>query len=294
MASKVKIAQFVASTARYAKKAALAADKNENGKLSKTEAQSLPKDLRDDYARQAKTKNVTTTSFAADQAAYVAAASRRADKNKDGVLTATEARSLPAAVKNNYQNYAASLDSTPGVAPGGFVGKGAGKIQLLGGKPFSNLPLSASIGQLVAQLATDSGNSTVYAAAFKGKPSDLAAALAAPQSNKQFFNDLLFRATGTTYDLDRPDYYTPQGLTVTPLSASQARAGLISQLSGTTSPNHGSVTADTKVLIEAMKGPGVKFFELSWNNGDETSFDATVAINPATGQIKATGWFSEP
>ena len=61
MAPKVKIADFVASTARYSKKSALAADKNKDGRLTKTEAKSRPKDLRDDYARQAKTKSTIFT-----------------------------------------------------------------------------------------------------------------------------------------------------------------------------------------------------------------------------------------
>ena len=294
MAPKVKINDFVASTARYAKKSALAADKNKDGKVSKTEAKSLPKDLQDDYARQAKLKStITPAGFARDQAAYVAAASRRADKNKDGVLTATEARSLATALKNNYENYAASLGSPPAVASGDFIGKGKGTAQTLDGKPFTNLPISADVNQLLAKLTTDSDTSA-YAAAFKGKPADLTAALASPQTHKKFFNDLLFRATGTTYDKDYPAYYTPDVVSISPFTAAQALSDLTSDFSGSSTPTSAQVPDDTRALFDAMKEPGTKFFKLNWNNSDDASFSATVAINPTTGQIKAVGTFNEP
>lgn len=295
MAPRVKINDFVASTARYAKKAAISADKNKNGKVSTGEAKSLPKDLRDDYARQAKLKStITPGGFARDQAAYVAAGARKADKNKDGVLTATEAKSLSSELKANYENYAASLGAGPGATAGDFVGKGRGKSETLGGKPFAKLPLSAGIQQLLTKLRADSDNPTAYAAAFKGKPADLAAALANPQANKAFFNDLLFRATGTTYDLDYPDYYTPPRLSVSGLAAAGALADLTSGFQQNSSPTSGNVPAEAKALVEAMKEPGTKFFKLNWNNQDDASFDAVVAINPATGQIKAAGYYSEP
>src|SRR4051812_23791814 len=116
MAPKVKVAEFIASSARYAKKAAAAADKNADKKLSKTEAKALPKDLRDDYARMAKKKpNVTVASFARDQAAYVAVAAKKADKNKDGIISGPEAKgALPADLRDNYANYLDSLSTTGG------------------------------------------------------------------------------------------------------------------------------------------------------------------------------------
>ena len=291
----VKIADFVASTARYAKKAALAADKTKDGKLSKADAKNLPADLRDDYARQAKLKStITPEGFARDQAAYVAAAAKRADKNKDGVLSATEASSLPVSVKNNYKNFAATLGNGPAPTVGGFIGTGAGKNQTLGGKTFSNLPLSDSTKQLLQKLNTDSDNAAGYGAAFKGKPADLAAALADPQAHKQFFNDLLFRATGTTYDLDYPQYYAADQVNISSFTAAQALADFTSDFSGSSTATSAQVPADTAALVDTMKGPGTKFFKLNWNNGDDASFSATVAINAASGLIKVVGTFNEP
>ena len=291
----VKISDFVASTARYAKKAALAADKTNDGKLSKADAKYLPKDLQDDYARQAKLKStITPAGFARDQAAYVAAAAKKADTNKDGILSATEAKALPVSVKNNYKNFAANLGTGPTPTASGFVGSGAGKNQTLDGKPFVNLPLSEGVKQLVEQLKADSDNSMAYAAAFKGKPADLSAALASPETHKQFFNDLLFRATGTTYDKDYPQYYVADQVNISPFTAAQALSDLTSDFSGNATATSAQVPADTAALMDLMKAPGTKYFKLNWNNGDDASFDATVAINPTNGEIKVVGTFNEP
>ena len=291
----VKISDFVASTARYAKKAALAANTTKDGKLSKTDAKNLPSDLRDDYARQAKLKaTITPESFARDQAAYVAAAAKKADKNKDGVLSATEAQALPASLKNNYKNFAASVANPPVPAVGGFIGSGAGKNQTLGGKAFANLPLSAGVNQLLQKLRTDSDSATAYGAAFKGKPADVAAFLVNPDAHKQFFNDLLFRATGTTYDKDYPQYYVADQLTIAPFTAAQALSDLTSDFSGSSTATSGQVPADTAALMDVMKAPGTKYFKLNWNNADDASFSATVVINPASGEIKVVGSYNEP
>jgi len=51
-----------------------------------------------------------------------------------------------------------------------------------------------------------------------------------PQANKAFFNHLLFEATGTPYERDYPQYYTPAGLeTFSPTT----RAAAVSDLVGT-------------------------------------------------------------
>ena len=292
MAPKVKINEFVASTARYAKKAALAADKNKDGKVSKAEAKSLPVDLRDEYGRQARKKSsITPASFASDQAAYVAAGARKADKNKDGILTAVEAKSLASALQNDYQNYAAGLEGGSGVTAGDFVGKGRGTSDPLGGKPFTKLPVSASIQTTVDALSTDSGGSPTFAAAWKGKPADLTAPLADPQAHKEFFNDLLFHGTGTRYQKDYPDYYNADGLTVTPMTAAQALADL---KSGFPDGDTAKTSAEAKALVDAMKEPGARFFSLGWTNNDDASFSGIVAINQTSGQIKAAGYYNEP
>src|SRR5437868_4687910 len=94
--TRVKIKDFVASTKRYARKSARAADKDKSGRITRGESKALPKDLRDDFARQAGKKGyVGTEKFAADQAAYVEAMARHADADHDGVLDAKEIATLP-------------------------------------------------------------------------------------------------------------------------------------------------------------------------------------------------------
>lgn len=290
MASKVKIADFVASTARYAKKSAAAADGNKDGKLSKTEAKALPKDLQDDYSRQAKTRSVTTASFATDQAAYVALASRQADKNHDGSLTDVEAAALPTALRENFANYAAKGTGSTG---GSFVGKGKGKSDTLGGLPFNALPLAPAIRKLVAAASTDAGGAVTFGAAFQGKPADVARMLADPELNKTFFNDLLFHATGSNYQQNYPAYYGPDGLTIsTPTSAN----AIADWVSSTTSPDGSAskLSNDVKALVAAINDPGTKLVKLSWTNHDDASFDGVFAVNASTGQIRAAGWMNEP
>src|SRR4051812_16799539 len=134
MAPKVKVSELVSSTARYARKSADAADKNKNKKLTATEAASLPRDLRDDFKRQAKkSAAITPASFARDQAAYVAASAKKADKNKDGYLSVTEEKSMPTDLKDNLASYKAA-HSGPATGTGGkspFIGAGRGTAKTL-------------------------------------------------------------------------------------------------------------------------------------------------------------------
>src|SRR5436190_10275616 len=111
----VKISKLVTSTARYARKAAGAADKNKNRRLTRTEAKQLPKDLRDDFGRQAKGKSsVGVSEFASDQAAYVARSAKAADANRDGVLSASEQARMPKDLQDNLASYDAATSGTKG------------------------------------------------------------------------------------------------------------------------------------------------------------------------------------
>ena len=256
MAPKVKISEFVASTARYAKKAALAADKNSDGKVSLTESKALPVDLRDDYSRQAKLKStITPAAFARDQAAYVARSAGKADKNKDGSLSAAEASALPADLKNNFANYARNAGG--GVTLGSFVGKGRGKADTLDGKSVTRMPLATGTQSLIGKLQTDTAGMPSFAAAWKAKPADVAAAFANPAANMTFLNDLLFHSTGTRYQKDYPQYYTPDGLTAAPMTASAALTDLSAAFE---TP---AAIADAKKLLGSIEEPGTKLLKLS-------------------------------
>ncbi len=269
----VKISTLVASTATYARKAATAADTNKDGKLTKLDAKKLPKDLRDDFARQGKGKtSVTVAKFASDQAAYVARAAKAADANHDGVLSATEQATLPASLADNLKNFTAA---------------GGDK---LGGVAYKQLAPSAA---LEAKVSAALGQTTNFTAQFKLKPSDVAKMIANPQAHKDFFNDLLFKATGTDYQSAAPTYYTPDGLTLGTTTQPAAVADVVANLTeaGTDVP---AFTAQVKAMVTAVAGSGGTLFRLGWSNQDDASFDGVFSLDAKTGMIRAAGWMNEP
>lgn len=291
MAPKVKISSLVASTSRYAKKAATDADKNRNKRLSATESKSLPKDLRDDYRRQAKTKSsISPESFAKDQAAYVAAKAKKADKNHDGYLSVSEEAGLPATLRDNLENYKAHLGSggSTGTINSPFVVPSAGVPATIGGKNVSKLAVSPIAESLVNQLSNDGAGSQLFSAAWKMKPADMAAAMA----NPDFMNELLFESTGTSYQRDYPQYYDAARLSISNTTAAAQATELADELKPTT--DTGQISRGISSLVDLMKEPGVQFKRLSWSNQDDAAFTGVMAFNPKTGLITSIGWMNEP
>ena len=290
MAPKVKISSLVSSTSRYARKAAADADKNQNKKLTATEAKALPKDLRDDYRRQAKTKSaITPESFAKDQAAYVAARAKTADKNHDGYLTETEQATLPATLQDNLASYKAHLTGgTTGTIASPFVVPGAGVPASIGGKNLSRLAVSPIAESLIAKMSNDGAGSQLFSAAWKMKPADMAIAMDTPE----FMNELLFESTGTSYLRDYPQYYGVAGLTQASTTAEAQATELAAELKP--GGDTGQLLRSTKSLTGLMKEPGVEFRRLSWTNNDDASFTGVMAFNTKTGLITSFGWLNEP
>lgn len=278
MATRVKINDLVASTSRYTKRAAARADKNKSKRLTRAEAKTLPKDLRDDFNRQlGKKTSISTEKFAADQVAYTAAAARRADQNHDGVLSATEQRSLPATLKDNVASYAAGAAASP--AKPGVTATSA----------------PAALRAPMQQLTTSSGGVLSNAAAFKG---DVAKLLADPQANKTQLNRMLFDATNPVYLNDYPDYYGPDRLEVAATTAAQARKELAVAFSVDLTPQdvarRTAIERDARKVVDALAEPGVKLLKLLWTNQDDASFEAVFAINAKTGTLRSAGWWNEP
>jgi hypothetical protein len=105
---KVKIESFVAASRAYLEKNL---DKvNTTGSkttIRATEAKNLPKDLRDNYARLAPDgKAMKKSELVSGYMKEMTAALKKADGNKDGYLTLTEGKKLPAHVRDNFLNYA--------------------------------------------------------------------------------------------------------------------------------------------------------------------------------------------
>ena len=273
MASGIKVKSLIASTAGYAKKSATAADKNKNGRLTRAEAKALPKDLQDDFKRQAKGKvSVKVADFAKDQTAYVARSANKADKNKDGLLSASEQAKMPKDLADNLKSFAAG--STKG-------GLNMGGVFL---KP-------AAVPQGLSRAASDASLS--YSAAFKGSPADVAAMAADPQGNKEFFNQLLFAATGTSYLKDYPEYYGPDGLGVSTTTANAAATEMVDDRiePGT---DRADFTAKMKAVTAELSGPNVKLFRALWTNNDDAAFQGVLALDTKSGAIRAAGWYNEP
>ena len=111
---KVKIESFVAASRAYLEKNL---DKvNTLGSKSTilaSEAKNLPKDLRDNVARLAPDgKAVKKSELVSGYMKEMTAALKKADGNKDGYLTITEGKKLPAHVRDNFLNFVAASEFT--------------------------------------------------------------------------------------------------------------------------------------------------------------------------------------
>ncbi len=292
MAPRIKITEFVASTARYSRKAATRADKNKNSRLTAAEAKALPADLQDDYKRQAKKKPaMSPAAFAKAQTAYAAASARHADKNHDGYLSASEQRALPRALRDNLANFnTASTDRVPGGAASPFLGAGRGANQKLGGVKASKLPVSTAVARLMKKLEAQAG-STVFSAGWKFAPAELANALAHPDKHPDFLNHLLFESTGTSYQRDYPDYYDAARLSESRTSPAAAAKEIADDLR---QGNDAGILGTTRGLVALMNAPGVQFTRLFWTNDDDAAFMGLMAFNTRTGEVASFGWVNEP
>jgi hypothetical protein len=135
---------------------------------------------------------------------------------------------------------------------------------------------------------------TTFSAAFKAKGSDLTAMLADPEAHKAFFNDLLFKATGTDYQKNYPDYYGPTGLEVLqPITQAAAVKNLVDDLIEP-GMSRADLTAKAKAMVAATAGTGTKLYTLLWTNHDDASFNAVIAFDTRTGSIRASGYMNEP
>ncbi len=116
--TKVKVESFVAASRTYLEKNL---DKvntvGSKSTIRASEAKNLPKDLRDNVAKLAPDgKAIKKSDLMAGYMKDVTAALKKADANKDGYLTLTEAKKLPAHVRDNFNNYANAAGGT-GAAP---------------------------------------------------------------------------------------------------------------------------------------------------------------------------------
>jgi hypothetical protein len=110
MSSKVKVSDFVAASKKYVKKSVTKANKDKNAYLTKAEAKSLPKDLRDNFNTHRKlaqkNERAGAKKFTENFGKYVDVKIRKADSNKDGFIGGSrERRKVPADLRDNLSHY---------------------------------------------------------------------------------------------------------------------------------------------------------------------------------------------
>lgn len=113
---RVGVGELIGASKSYLEAQVKKANLNGNAYLTLEEAKKLPADLRDNYEafRKAGNARVSVKQFTQSFTAYVAKSANAADKNKDGVLTKTDARSLPKDLRDNFLNY---VTATQGPTP---------------------------------------------------------------------------------------------------------------------------------------------------------------------------------
>jgi hypothetical protein len=139
--TKKKIADYVKASRKYAQDAVGKANVNKNANLTAAEAKALPKDLQDNYAnfkKYGKVSTVKAQAFVDGFESYVSQAATAADKNKDGCLSAAEAKNLPKDLQDNYANYVAGK-TTP---PSGSQVKLDAALKALDIEPFTDYGMS--------------------------------------------------------------------------------------------------------------------------------------------------------
>lgn len=107
------IQELVTSSKRYVDGQVKAANTNRNGYLTPTEAKKLSPDLQDNFAAsQFKTSwgSVKPADVSREFVVMMEAWANAADKNGDGRLSRTEAKSMPKSLQDNFNNYLGSLE----------------------------------------------------------------------------------------------------------------------------------------------------------------------------------------
>lgn len=113
---RVGVGELIGASKKYVEAEVKKANANGNAYLTVDEAKKLPADLRDNFDafRKAGNARVSVKQFTERFTQYVAKSANAADKNKDGVLTKTDAKSLPKDLRDNFLNYvAATQGPTP-------------------------------------------------------------------------------------------------------------------------------------------------------------------------------------
>jgi hypothetical protein len=108
--TRIGVGELIGASKKYLDAQVKKANTDGNAYLTLAEAKRLPADLRDNYDAFRKQGNarVSVRKLGETFTQYVAARAQAADKNKDGYLTATDAKGLPKDLRDNFLNYVAA------------------------------------------------------------------------------------------------------------------------------------------------------------------------------------------
>lgn len=104
--TRLDVKRFLTAARDYTTNALQKADVNKSGFITAAELKKLPKDLRDNVQKYADANGrVPVEKFKSAFVAYAKANLQKADRNKDGILTASDIARLPADLKDNVKSY---------------------------------------------------------------------------------------------------------------------------------------------------------------------------------------------
>lgn len=130
-AIRVGVGDLVGASKKYVEAEVKKANGNGNAYLTLEEAKKLPADLRDNFDafRKAGNARVSVKQFTESFTQYVAKSAAAADKNKDGVLTKTDAKALPKDLRDNFLNYVTATQAPTPIVTGNETDRGRAALK---------------------------------------------------------------------------------------------------------------------------------------------------------------------
>ena len=173
-----------------------------------------------------------------------------------------------------------------------FTTAGRGEAGIFGGYRGRQLQTTADL-EGTARAASCSDRA-VHVAAFELAPEDLKAALANPQRLQLLLHDVLFDANPDTHDVHKwdPTYRNWDARTQTMIVSTSERRTAFDRFLEISEDRrapggHDALADQVETLVDALLGePTTHFYEVHWDNKDDTEFDGLVALDVVSGRIR--------
>jgi hypothetical protein len=174
-----------------------------------------------------------------------------------------------------------------------FAGTGKSAPIAFGDLALQRLPLSSDVNTIQAQ-ATSKGWE-LYPSRLKVDPKTLSAIVHDPARFGAFGYDVMYYAgTGALVS----DYHGPA--TVTPLAASDAVMEFENASTDTMDVTLAPLRGEEQQLVGSMLGDGsfasgaARVYKLHWDNADDTNAEGVMAVDSATGEVRAVTYINPP